>query len=84
MALRITGFSPSSVPAYKDFPTIHFDNRRFPNIHIEGTMGGADWMANGGAEVDVRRITGTVRVCADGSVWWSMVSRASPSSMTLD
>lgn len=42
-------------------------------------MGGADWAFNGGAQEDVRRIRGTVRVCRDGSVWWSMVRLAYPS-----
>ncbi|EKM61560.1 uncharacterized protein PHACADRAFT_204731 [Phanerochaete carnosa HHB-10118-sp] len=74
LALHITGFSPSTIPEYKDFPTIHFDSRRYPTIHMEGTMGGAEWAYNGGAQEDVRHIKGSVRVCSDGSVWWSMLS----------
>ena len=35
-------------------------------------MGGAGW-AFGDGEEEVRRVKGTVKVCGDGSIWWSMV-----------
>lgn len=72
LTLRVTGFSPSTIPEYKNFPTIHFDTKRFPTIHVEGTMGGAEWGFLD-EQQDVRRVKGTVSVCGDGSVRWSMV-----------
>ncbi|KIP04335.1 hypothetical protein PHLGIDRAFT_200529 [Phlebiopsis gigantea 11061_1 CR5-6] len=70
MTLRVTGFSPSPSPQYKGFPTIHFDSKRVSS----NTMGGAGWLGDGDGEEDVRRVKGTVTVCGDGSIWWSMLS----------
>ena len=75
LTLHISGFSPSETSKYKQFPTIHFDSRRFPTIHVEGRMGGAHWNLSG--DGDVRRVKGTVKVCGDGSIWWSMVRSVS-------
>ncbi|EIW53092.1 uncharacterized protein TRAVEDRAFT_135500 [Trametes versicolor FP-101664 SS1] len=65
VSLRITGYSPSPIPAYADRPT----------IHVEGEMGGVGW--DGGIDIadeDIRRVHGTVSVLADGSVRWSITS----------
>ncbi len=65
ISLRITSYSPSSIPAYSDRPT----------IHVEGEMGGAGWEGNVSlADEDIRRVYGTVSMLADGSVRWSIVS----------
>lgn len=64
VSLRITGYSPSPIPAYADRPT----------IHVEGEMGGVGW--DGGIDIadeDIRRVHGTVSVLVDGSVRWSIV-----------
>lgn len=66
VSLRITGYSPSPIPAYPNRPT----------IHVEGEMGGAGWEGDVNlADEDIRRVHGTVSVLADGSVRWSIVSR---------
>lgn len=65
LSLRITGYSPSPIPAYADRPT----------IHVEGEMGGAGWDGNVDlADEDVRRVHGSVSMLADGSVRWCIVS----------
>lgn len=64
VSLRITGYSPSPIPAYADRPT----------INVEGEMGGVGWDGNIDiADEDIRRVHGTVSVLADGSVRWSIV-----------
>lgn len=77
MTLHVTGFSPSPSPQYKGFPTIHFDSKRVSS----NAMGGAGWLGDGDGEEDVRRVKGTVTVCGDGSIWWSMVRPFSLTSL---
>jgi len=56
MRFRVASYSPSTVPAYPDRPT----------IHVVGETSGMN--SNG----PLRKLKGTVRVVADGSVWWSL------------
>ncbi|KAI9062526.1 hypothetical protein FKP32DRAFT_800490 [Trametes sanguinea] len=69
LSLRITGYSACPIPEYADRPT----------IHVEGEMGGAEWLeeaADAGLvpDPDVRRVHGTVSMLADGNVRWSITS----------
>ncbi|KAI9056274.1 hypothetical protein FKP32DRAFT_1586153 [Trametes sanguinea] len=69
LSLRITGYSPSPLGEYADRPT----------IHVEGEIGGRDWLEAaalaGFEDQDVRRVHGTVSMLADGSVRWSLTSK---------
>ncbi|PCH34560.1 hypothetical protein WOLCODRAFT_27282 [Wolfiporia cocos MD-104 SS10] len=56
MRLRVASYSPSSVAAYPDRPTIHF----------EGETAGTS------ANNQVRKVRGSVSVIADGSVKWAI------------
>ncbi|OCH84484.1 hypothetical protein OBBRIDRAFT_821884 [Obba rivulosa] len=62
LRLRIVRYSPPSVAAYPGYP----------DIHVEGEMGGAGW--NDVTAGDVRGLKGTVSIIGDGSVRWSIFS----------
>ncbi|CDO69777.1 hypothetical protein BN946_scf184766.g22 [Trametes cinnabarina] len=68
LSLRITGYSPCPIPEFADRPT----------IHVEGEMGGAEWLQEAATmgldDQDVRRVHGTVTMLIDGNVRWSITS----------
>jgi len=64
MAIRITGYSQSSIPSES---TTH----PLPTIHVEGESIGSDCSPH-----DVRRFKGTVGMIDDGAIHWSLVSCA--------
>lgn len=59
LTVHIVGYTPCTVPGYE----------QYPNLQVEGQMGGGDWKWH----EDTRRIYGTVGVIADGSIRWSLV-----------
>ncbi|KAG1782130.1 hypothetical protein EV702DRAFT_508189 [Suillus placidus] len=68
LTIRITGYSESPIPPGRT-------TRPLPTIHVEGESIGSDRSLD-----DLRKVTGTVSIIADGAIRWSMVSTAAGSN----
>ncbi|RDB18929.1 hypothetical protein Hypma_014374 [Hypsizygus marmoreus] len=74
MTLRVSGYSKPPEPSPADLQ--HASSReleslvwKFPVIHVDGESKGSDHDSN-----IIRKVTGTVRMIADGAVRWSLMS----------